>query len=591
MSALATRSWRIIFGLRFLWVGAILVATLLIVMPVLSAVDESVIFEDIKIPMRDGIRLQARLYKSRHLKGPTPVLLRRFPLDKKRYEPEAQRFAAAGYIAIIQDCRGRNGSEGVYGFYPAEGPDGFDTVEWIRRQPWCNGQVGMWGMSYAGSSQWLAAGEGAKLDATAYAQGASNSYNVEYFSGTFRLPAIRSGLRGALFGIPTELSESKEWPRWYLHLPLTEFDKAIGYSMPWRISILAHNRRDGFWKRMDVSGDIQQMNFPSQHIASYYDHICRETVRTFQAMRERSATEFSRRNQQLIIGPWDHGNLRRKVADVDFGSQATLDMVGENLNWFDRFLKKKSEVVKQSFPPVRYFMMGENVWKTSTHWPPPEAKSVSFYLRSGGQANTRNGDGRLDRKPARDQEPSDSFQADPSDPVPAAPAYGKQYREISGPTDQQLAQDRNDVLVYSTAPLSNPVSFAGPLTAELFVSADTVDADWVIRLIDVHPSGFAQPLATGIQRGSFRDSEVRLSLLEPSKTYRLQIDLGHAAARISAGHRLSLQIAGSCFPLFDRNTNTGEGPTGTRTRVATEQVLHSKTSASRVLLPVLPAGH
>lgn len=568
----------------------IIVGVVLIVMPL--AASDSVVTQDLMIPMRDGVRLETRLYKNPNLKGPAPVLLRRFPLDRKRYEPEARRFAAEGYIALIQSCRGRNGSEGVYGFYPGEGPDGLDTVEWIRQQPWCNGQVGMWGMSYAGSSQWLAAGEGAKLDAIAYAQGASNSYNVEYLGGAYRLWLVRSGVRGALFGVPTDVGDSPEWPRWYLHLPLTGMDTLINYSMPLRISILAHNRRDGFWKRMDVSNDIPKMSFPAQHIASYYDFICRETVRTFQAMRTQSATDFSRRNQQLIIGPWDHGRIdSSKVADVDFGPQATLDMVGEKLKWFDRFLKKKADVVNQPFPTVRYFVMGENAWKTSTHWPPPETIPLSFYLSSKGKANTRRGDGQLVRKAPKGDEPPDTFVTDPADPVPAAPAYGKQYREISGPTDQQMAHDRNDVLLYSTPPLSAPIAFAGPLRAELFVSADTPDADWVVSLLDVHENGFAQPLATGIQRGSFRESDVQISPLEPGKVYSLKIDLGHAAARIGPGHRLAVQIAGSCFPLYDRNTNTGEGPTSARTRLSNERVWHSRIHASRVILPVLPVGH
>jgi uncharacterized protein len=144
------------------------------------------------------------------------------------------------------------------------------------------------------------------------------------------------------------------------------------------------------------------------------------------------------------------------------------------------------------------------------------------------------------------------------------------------------------VLVYSTLPLSEPLSFAGPLRAELSVSADTTDADWVVTVIDVRPDGFTFPLARGIQRGSFRESEVRTTPLEPGKKYRLEIDLGHAAARIDRGHRLCVHVTGSCFPLYDRSTNTGEGPTGSRACVATERVWHSGAHASRILLPLVP---
>jgi hypothetical protein len=356
--------------------------------------------------------------------------------------------------------------------------------------------------------------------------------------------------------------------------------------MPWFISHVLHNKHDAFWKRTDVSKEIEHMDFPAQHLSGYYDYFCREVVRNFQAMRERSATLHSRRNQQLILGPWDHGPLKSRVGDVDFGAQAETDIIAENLSWFNRFLKP-APASNIPFAPVRYFSMGDNVWHEDTQWPPAEARATAFYLHSGGRADTRAGNGRLDRDSPQTTEPPDVFKADPADPVPAVPAHGKEYSGNFGPVDQRLAADRPDVLVYSSPPLMQPLTFAGPLRAVLYVSADTPDADWVVKLIDVHGDGFAQPLATGIQRGSFRDSEVHPSPLEPGKIYVLNIDLGHAAARIERGHSLRVQIAGSCFPLYDRNTNTAEGPTGSRTLISSEQVWHTRDRSSRVLLPLI----
>ena len=231
--------------------------------------------------------------------------------------------------------------------------------------------------------------------------------------------------------------------------------------------------------------------------------------------------------------------------------------------------------------------MDDNVWHTATDWPPSETKPQAFYLHSRGHANTVRGNGMLSARIPGVPEPSDTFLADPADPVPAVPARGRQYAATWGPTDQRLAAERADVLIYSTPPLDKPLRFAGPLRAELYVSADTPDADWVVKLIDIHQDGFAHTLATGIQRGSFRDSEVKPTPLEPGKTYLLSIDLGHAAAQIEPGHSLRIQIAGSCFPLYDRNTNTGEGPTGSRTLVSSERVWHTPARPSRVWLPVI----
>jgi putative CocE/NonD family hydrolase len=441
----------------------------------------------------------------------------------------------------------------------------------------------MWGHSYLASVQWLTAGEGTPLDALAPSAGAADFYRNQYLGGAYLLGMARAGYSVGFYGPPPEVGRSPEWPRWFLHLPLADLESVTGYKAPWQISFMLHNRHDGFWKRSDVTPDIPRMSFPGQHIVGYYDFLCRASVGAYQAMRTRSATALSRACQQLIIGPWDHGTGNQKVADVDFGSQARLDLIEENRAWFDRFLRPDTGT-RSPFPAVRYFSMGDNVWHTASQWPPEGTAQTAMYLHSQGHANTARGDGRLNlEQPAA--EPADAFRADPADPVPNVPALGRNYQDTWGPTDQRLAGERPDVLVYSTAPLTKALAFAGPLRAELYVDTDTPDADWVVRLVDVRPDGFAQPLATGIQRGSFRESETEPSLLTPGKVYRLDVDLGHSAARILPGHSLRVQVAPSCFPLFERNANTGEGPLGARSAIATQHVWHSGARPSRVWLP------
>jgi len=416
--------------------------------------------------------------------------------------------------------------------------------------------------------------------------GAPDFYANQYLGGAYLLGMARAGYSVGFFGPPAQAGRSPEWPKWFMHLPLVDLESVTGYKAPWQISLMLHNRKDGFWKRTDTLPEIPHMSIPAQSIVGYYDFMCRAAVSGFQSMRNRSATRYSRENQQLIIGPWDHDTGNPKTAEVDFGPRARLDMVLENIVWFDRFLRGTS-LSHAHFPHVRYFSMGDNVWHEADQWPPADAVQTTFYLHSGGRANTSHGDGKLDRIFPAKSEPKDSFVGDPSHPVPDALGPGKEYQDVWGPTDQRLVGERQDVLIYQTSPLKEAIAFAGPLRAELYVSADTPDADWVVRLIDVRPDGFAQPLATGIQRGTFRESNIDPTPLVSGRIYRLKVDLGHSAANILPGHALRVQIAPSCFPLFDRNTNTAEGPTKARTLVSTEAVWHDPARPSRVWLPVV----
>jgi putative CocE/NonD family hydrolase len=437
----------------------------------------------------------------------------------------------------------------------------------------------MWGASHVGAVQWLAAAEHAYgLAVLAPTATWSSFYRNIYVGGAARLALIAQAAAGRSQP-PPGASPPADWGKVLLHLPLTDLDQAIGWRMPWLTGILAHNRPDGFWKRLDVTKEVEAVRLPVQHVVGYYDFFCRETVGNFMRLQAHG-------NQQLILGPWDHGTIgKSRVGDVDFGPAAQVDIAGENLAWFNRFLKKSTAA---PFSPVRYFSMGEQVWRTAGKWPPDGVESRSIYLDSGGHANTRRGDGKLSWESPGSAHPGDTFRADPADPVPAVPEGPSRPRYSAnwGPFDQSPIEDRQDVLVYDL-PVAEPLRFAGPVAAELWVSADTPDADWVVKLIDVRPDGFAQNLATGIQRGSFRDSELQPVPLERGRSYRIRVDMGHAAARIDSGHKLRVEIAGACFPLYDRNTNTGEGPAGTRILVSTENVFHKPGSASKVSLPVI----
>lgn len=545
--------------------------------------------ETVMVPMRDGVRLATDIYRDPALRK-APVVLMRTPYNKDRGKAAADRFATAGYIAVVQDCRGKFASEGTFIPYNNEGQDGFDSIEWLTRQPWCDGRVGMWGGSYVGAAQWQAAVEQPPGLVTITPTATwSNFYRNLYLGGAVRHSLITKWA-ASNSPKPEGAQPPKDWDRVLLHLPLSEADDQIGWPVPWLESMLTHPTPDGYWKRLDLTPDLPNLKLPMQHVVGYYDFFSRESVSNFVRMQKSAKDATTRRQQQLILGPWDHGSIgKSKVGDLDFGPNAVWDATSATLEWFDRTLKRDPSVTAAPLTPVRYFVMGENAWHTAETWPPPGTKETAFHLRSGGKANTRSGDGRLDLAAPTTDEPVDSFLADPADPTPAAPVTATRplYAATWAPVDQRPIEDRKDVLVYTTEPLKTPLTFAGDARAELYVSADTLDADWVVKLVDVHPDGAAYNLAVGIQRARFRESEHAPKPLVPGENVKLTIDLGPIAAQIASGHRLRVDVSGAYFPLFDRNPNTGEGPFSKATAIATESLHHTPARPSRIVLPVI----
>jgi putative CocE/NonD family hydrolase len=373
-----------------------------------------------------------------------------------------------------------------------------------------------------------------------------------------------------------------------LRLPLSDVDEAIGWPMPWLDAYLTHPEPNGFWKRLDLTDELPNLKMPALHVVGYYDFFSRESVGNFMIMQQ-SRDPQTRKQQRLVLGPWDHGTVgKATIAEVDFGPDAEVDTFAPQLDWFDRHLKQDPAAIARPFPPVQYFSMGDNAWHDAQTWPPEGFSATSFYLHSDGKANTRDGAGKVNREKPAVEEPADTFRADPAHPVPACPVTETRPMKASvwGPVDQSALEDREDVLVYTSDVLTEPLSFAGNVEAKLFVSADTPDADWAVKLVDVRPDGFAQNLATGILRGRYRDSLLVPSPLQPGKVYEITVDLGPCAATIAKGHRLRVDICGSLFPLYDRNSNTGEGPFGSSTLISTESVYHSSLKASRIVLPI-----
>jgi hypothetical protein len=542
--------------------------------------------ETVSVVMRDGIKLATDVYRDDKVHS-APVVLMRTPYDRSRAKGAAEKFAKAGYVAVMQDCRGTRASEGVTAPYNNEGQDGYDTIEWITRQFWCSGRVGMTGGSYVGAVQWQAAVENPPgLSAITPQATWSSFYRNLYLGGAVRLSLIAGWIAG---NTPKpEGAKPADMNTALMKLPLSDVDEAIGWPMPWLDAYLTHPEPNGFWTRLDLTPRLPELSLPVLHLVGYYDFFSRESVDNFVVMQKQARDETTRRQQRLILGPWDHGSVgKTKVAEVEFGPEAAVDPAALQIDWFDRHLKQDAAAQAKPFPPVRFFSMGDNVWHEAQTWPPEGHTPTSFHLRSDGKANTRKGGGRLTREAPNQAEPADTFRADPANPVPACPVTEARpvKAAVWGPVDQSANEDREDVLVYTGETLAEPVSFAGNIEAKLHVSADTSDADWAVKLVDVHPDGFAQNLATGILRARYRNSLLKPIPLKPGEVVEITVDLGPCAATVAKGHKLRVDICGSLFPLYDRNPNTGEGPFGSKTAVATERVHHGPGTLSRIVLP------
>ena len=543
--------------------------------------------ETITIAMRDGVKLTADLYRDDAI-AKAPVILTRTPYDRTKQKASGERWAKAGYVFIAQDCRGKFGSAGDFAPYNNEGQDGYDTIEWITRQPWCSGRVGMMGGSYVGAVQWQAAAENPPgLAAIAPQATWSSFYRNLYLGGSVRLSLISGWIAGNTpkpEGVkPADMSEA------LMRLPLSDVDEAIGWPMPWLDAMLTHPEPNGYWTRLDLTSRLPELQLPALHVVGYYDFFSRESVGNFMIMQKQAHDPKTRQQQRLILGPWDHGSVgKTKTGEVEFGPEATVDTFASQLDWFDRHLKQDPSALSKPFPPVRYFSMGDNVWHDAQTWPPEGFTATSFYMHSDGKANTRQGNGRITREAPTGNQSADSFRADPAKPTPSNPITEARPIKAAGwgPVDQSATEDRDDVLVYTSEPMTEPLSFAGNAEAKLHVSTDTPDADWAVKLIDVHPDGFAQNIARGILRGRYRTSLLKPELMQPGKVYEITVDLGPVAATIAKGHQLRVDISGADFPLYDRNPNTAEGIFGNKTAIATEQVHHKPGALSRIVLPV-----
>jgi putative CocE/NonD family hydrolase len=565
---------------------------------------------DVPAPMRDRTILRANIYRPAG-EGRWPVLLTRlpygkdFPLGTAALDPV--QAARRGYVVVVQDTRGRFSSEGEWEAMRLEAADGVDTIAWAAGLPYADGQVGMYGLSYYGFTQWAAALQQppALKAIVPFITWADPFNGLFYRGGALELGTITNWLLGmelnALFRrkrldpaalMPAVVALVREidalGPAGYHSLPIAEFG-------PLRRHAAAPAFFEGLLAPLDpaqepaasatILGRHAQVKVPAFNIGGWYDIFLADTIANFTHMRAQG------KPARLLIGPWTHGTRSNPVGELNFGLGAEggfvnlqADLGTLQLRWFDHWLKGLDTGLLAE-PPIKLFVMGANVWRDEPAWPLERAVDTPYYLRAGGG---------LSQEPPGIEAP-DGYDYDPADPVPTlggALLMTPEYR--AGPYDQRPIESRPDVLVYRTPPLDHDVEVTGPISVRLWAASSAADTDFVARLTDIYPDGRALNLTDGILRARYRRSahgETKPSLIEPGRPYEFVIDLWATSNLFRAGHRIGLHITSSCFPRWDRNPNTGHSfGADAELQTAHQTILHDREHPSYVVLPIVGAS-
>jgi hypothetical protein len=599
--------------------------------PKSKALFDVVVRKNETVVVRDGARLAADVYlpanagaaiDQRH-----PTLLCRTPYDKSRAgdADAAKWFAARGYAVVINDCRGRFGSEGRWRMLLDDPNDGYDVAKWIAAQPWSSGKIGTFGTSYVGGTQHALACTNPPglacmipVDSVSNAGIAgirhSGAFEQRFFNWAFLHGGQNSREANADPKLKEALTrEAKLVPQHLLRLPVrpgTTPLKHVPDAEAWLIHVMRHGDNDEYWKQpgLSVVDNVDRYaDVPVYHVTGWYDSWCRQNVMNWQAL-----SKAKKSPQRLIVGPWTHGAQTRPFAgEIEFPPEAALDFNEWRLRWFDRWVRGLDNGVEKE-GPVRIFVMGGGDgrkskdgrlrhggrWREEKSFPLERTNFTPYYLHV---------DGALERgKP--DRPASTTYRFDPNDPVPSIGGNISSFAGILEPGgyDQRCRKDtafardelplsqRRDVLVFQTAPLAEDTEVTGPITMNLFVSSTALDTDFTAKLIDVYPPnedyplGFDLNIGDSIIRMRYRDSLEKAELMKPGEVYRATIHLYPTSNVFKKGHRIRVDISSSNFPRFDVNPNTGEPLQQHRRMIVADNTVHfGGDRASHIVLPVI----
>jgi uncharacterized protein len=576
---------------------------------------------DVPAMMRDGTILRANVYRPAGEER-WPVLLVRLPYGKdlpgSSSLPDPMQVARRGYVVIVQDTRGCFTSGGEWDPIRNEAMDGVDTIEWASKLQYSNGSVGMYGASYCGFAQWLAAvHQPAALKAMIPFITWNDPFNGLLLRGGvlelgflaywnlqmgFNVLARRHAgdpdpyaLGRAIVMLTKDLDALGKQGHW--SLPLKEFAPLQRNDVaPMFFESIEHVGDREHAETLAIVGKHEQVTVPTFNIGGWYDIFLKDTIENFKIMREYGSTAEARQSK-LLIGPWTHGEMNNPVGEANFGLASTaafidlkIDINSLQVRWFDHWLKGLDTGMLQE-APIKIFVMGANIWRDEQEWPLARAVETRYYLHSSGHANTLNGDGILSTDLPADEMP-DQYDYDPANPVLTRGGALRLSPEFpSGVFDQRSTEAREDVLVYTTPVLNEDIEVTGPIKVHLWAITSAPDTDFVARLVDVYPDGYAHNLTDGIIRVRYRHFEHDEAplLIEPGKAYQYEIDLWATSNVFKQGHRIRLDVTSSNFPRWDRNPNTGhEFGVDSELAVAHQMILHDAQHPSFVVLPIVP---
>lgn len=580
--------------------------------------------------MRDGVRLATDIYRPKGDKK-VPIIFSRTPYNFNTWvdgEMRARTLETAinavqrGYAYVVQNERGRFFSEGEWDILGTPLTDGYDAFEWMSKQPWSNGKIGLTGCS--STAEWqmavasqnhpalgamVAQGFGAGVGRVGefyeqgnwYRGGAQQMLFTSWLYGTqndlirptFPKTATQEDLIRAqrFYDLATEMPKV-DWAKALTHLPVQDIIKNVNGQKGIYDKMIVRKPNDPAWFKGGLYHDSMPLDVPVFWFVSWYDVSSGPNLALFNHARKNQNKKIAD-NQYLVIAPTLHCGYTRATENTVVGERsvgdARLNYDELTWGWFDMLLKGEQNSFKTSTPRVKYFTMGTNVWQSSETWPPANAIMSDYFLSSEGKANTGNGDGKLVAKMVATDNP-DNFIYDPMNPVPS---YGGNVcctgNAITGGSfDQSQMEKRDDILVYTSESLKEGIEVSGFVESTLYLSSDVKDTDVTIKLIDVYPDGKAYNLDETIQRVRYREGYDKEVFMEKGNVYKVRLTPMSTSNFFAAGHKIRIEISSSNFPRFERNLNTGgNNYDESKGVVAHNQIHHSKKYPSVVRLPVV----
>jgi predicted acyl esterase len=529
--------------------------------------------QDVMVAVDDSVRLATRVYLPQE-DGRYPAVLLRSPYGAENTAWLAEYLAPHGYAVVMQAVRGLNGSEGQFFPFAYEKADGMATLEWLLNQPFCNGDVGLWGVSYLGFAANEVASTGHPAVKAMFLLSAwSDLGPFISHGGSFHLMAH---LPWFIMFAGGESPPAEAWPHIYRATPIAQFFQGA----------------DLMEQMFEEPYDYAHFTMPIMHVTGWYDYIYTNTLGTYESITGQVPDAAE---QRLIVGVWPHNNAlngQTNAGDEDFGADAAwgIEKVNEiTKRWFDLHLKGIDGGLG-SEAPVQLFVMGSNDWRDFDSWPPAAVKWQPWYVDCAERANGSAGTGTLTTSMTHERD-SDQFIFDPNDPVPTrGGANWHLIKGNQGVLDQSELESRQDVLVYTSDPLASALTLVGPVQATVYAASEGRNTDFTAKLVEVRSDGYARNIVDGIVRASHLFGLDSTNSLEPGKVYKYDIDMGATAIRLDSGSQLRLEISSSNFPKYDRNPNTGVDPiVATEFLPVTQTVYHTEEYPTHVLLPVLEA--